>query len=173
MLTALFGKAIAEVRLHDLRAVANESIPVYIKDRTRIVDTWEEAYADSDLFITCTVSMKGYIDKKPKKGAILLNVSLRDYTTAILDHDPFIIVDSWEEVCRANTDIEQLHKERGLKKEDTYSIADIICGGVLHNIPTDKVLFFNPMGMASFDIAIAAYYYDLAVKKGIGLSLED
>ena len=173
MLATLFEKEISEIRLYDLRAIETDCIPENVKDRTNIVDTWEEAYEPSDLFITCTVSTKRYIDKKPKEGAILLNVSLRDFTPAIHDYNPIIIVDSWEEVCRANTDVEVLNKERGLKKEDTYSITDVICFNVLREIPTDKILYFNPMGMASFDITIAAYYYTQAVAKGIGLSLEN
>ncbi|SDW04207.1 ornithine cyclodeaminase [Marininema mesophilum] len=172
MLTALFADSITEVHLYDVREIDRTAIPEQIATRTHIVDKWEDAYEGADLFITCTVSASGYIDKKPKKGALLLNVSLRDFKPVMLDYDLAVVVDSWEEVCRANTDIEVMAKERGLQKEETFSMTDVVCKGVLQEIPDNKTLYFNPMGMASFDIAIAAYYYRQAGEKGVGQTLQ-
>lgn len=173
MLTHMFGDRIASVNLYDLRSIDGDMIPSAIRARVNIVSSWEEAYTDTDLFITCTVSSKGYINRKPKQGALLLNVSLRDFTPDILEHTQAIIVDDWEEVCRANTDIEVMHKERGLQKQDTHSIIQVVCDQVMQTYGLEETLFFNPMGMASFDLAIAAYYYRQALAKHIGLVLED
>jgi len=97
---------------------------------------------------------------------------LRDYKTNILNYTKAIIVDDWEEVCREKTDIETMHKERGLKKEDTKSIVDVVCHNAMASYPKDEAIMFNPMGMAVFDIATGRYYLDLAKKKGLGLELE-
>ncbi len=124
-------------------------------------------------FITCTVSAEGYIDKKPKDGALLLNVSLRDFKPDILEYTKTLVVDNWEEVCREKTDVERMHLERGLQKEDTVLIADVVIRGALQNFPYDKAILFNPMGMAIFDVVIAAYYYQRARENEIGVLLED
>ncbi|SFS44559.1 2,3-diaminopropionate biosynthesis protein SbnB [Marininema halotolerans] len=171
MMTSLLKESITEVRLYDVRDVDQSAIPAAVLDRTRIVNTWEEAYEGADVLITCTVSSRGYIDKPPKQGALLINVSLRDFKPTMLDYNLAIIVDRWEEVCRANTDIEVMHKERGLQKEETLSLTDVVCKEALQKIPADQAIYFNPMGMASFDIAIATYYYRQAGEKGVGQTL--
>lgn len=173
MAYSLLGNKISTVYLYDIKGVNQEHIPEDIREKTQIVDSYEQAYEDADIFITCTVSRERYIDKKPKDGAILLNISLRDFTPAILDYNPIMIVDNWEEVCRENTDIEVMHRENNLQQEDSLSIVDVVCNRSLQEQPSERTIFFNPMGMAIFDVAISSYYYRLAQKNGIGVQLED
>ncbi len=65
-----------------------------------------------------------------------------------------------------------MHKERGLKQEDTKSIVDVVCRNCLAAYPKQEAIMFNPMGMAVFDIATGRYYLDKARKMGIGIELE-
>lgn len=172
MCTETLGDKISEIHLFDLRPIDKESIDFPHKDRIHIANSWEEAYDNSDVFITCTASNAPYIDKKPKTGALLLNVSLRDFKTDIYDYvKDSIIVDDWDEVCREKTDIEMLHKERGLQKENTRCIADIITKGGMKSYKPDETVMFNPMGMAIFDIAMGCYYMRKALELGIGKRL--
>ncbi len=163
---------IAKMTLFDIRGIKPETITGPCKDKTVVAKTWQEAYRDADIFITCTVSKAPYVDEKPKPGSLQLNCSLRDYKTCILDHTKAIIVDDWEEVCREKTDIEMMHKDRGLNKEDTKSIVDVVCKNAMAAYPKDEAVMFNPMGMAVFDIATGRYYLDKAKKMGIGQELE-
>ncbi|KKQ17810.1 MAG: Ornithine cyclodeaminase/mu-crystallin family protein [Berkelbacteria bacterium GW2011_GWA1_36_9] len=173
MFMDLFGDRIDKVFLYDLKFINKNLITCKHKNKIIITDNWERAYLDSDVFITCTVSKDRYINKKPKSGSLQLNVSLRDYKTDILKHlKNAIIVDDWDEVCRENTDIEIMHKEAGLKKEDVKNIIDVVCRDFLKAIEKKEVVMFNPMGMGVFDIAIGQYYYNQARKKGIGKKFE-
>ena len=96
----------------------------------------------------------------PKSGALLLNVSLRDYQSSIYDSvKDGIVVDDWDEVCRENTDIQLFHDVNGLQQENTTTMADVILDRALEGIPQSQPVMFNPMGMAIFDMAIAAYYH--------------
>jgi N-[(2S)-2-amino-2-carboxyethyl]-L-glutamate dehydrogenase len=167
----LKGK-INKISLFDLRAIDPATIEGPYKDKTVVAKTWQEAYKDADIFITCTVSKAPYVDQKPKPGSLQLNCSLRDYKTNILDYTKAIIVDDWLEVCREKTDIEMMHNERGLKEEDTKTIADVVCKNCLASYPKDEPIMFNPMGMAVFDIATGRYYMDLARKMKVGLEVE-
>lgn len=173
MCEEMFGDKISKVLLYDLKNIDWKNVNSDKKDKIVIAKNWTEAYTESDIFITCTVSKERYIDRKPKPGSLLLNVSLRDYK---LDIFPFvkdsIIVDDWDEVCRENTDIENFHKENGLKRIDTKSIVDIVVNNCLKSYAKNDSIMFNPMGMAIFDIAIASYYFDLARDKKIGLLLD-
>lgn len=173
MVTNIFGDKVSKIYLYDIRKINKNSINHPSKDKVIITKGWEEAYLNADVFITCTTSKNRYIDKKPKEGSILLNISLRDFKMDIYKHvKRNIIVDDWNEVCRENTDIEMFHNEKGLEKKDTINITDIICDNFSKKICFDEAIMFNPMGMAIFDIAIGAQYFKKAQEKKVGQILE-
>ncbi|WP_341279717.1 2,3-diaminopropionate biosynthesis protein SbnB [Paenibacillus sp. FSL H8-0537] len=173
MATALLGDRIGSILVYDLCGFDPGPFEKAYGSKFQQKKTWQEVYQASDIFITCTVSKLGYIDQPPKNNALLLNISLRDFTPAIMDCTPSIFVDNWEEVCRAGTDIEVLHVKRGLHKEHVQTIEDIVCGQAFSTLPENHPIFFNPMGMAIFDIAVCTYYYQLALANEIGYSLGD
>ncbi|WP_025690404.1 2,3-diaminopropionate biosynthesis protein SbnB [Paenibacillus zanthoxyli] len=168
MLHALLDDRINQVYLYDIAKVDIDNVPAGLRDKVTIASHWSDAYSEADIFITCTVSNERYIDQKPKEGALLLNVSLRDFSPDILKFDPLIIVDDWDEVCRENTDIELFHQQKGLKKIDTLAISDALIDEKLTHKAKARPIMFNPMGMAVFDVAIASLYYEKALKEGVG-----
>ena len=173
MVMDLYGDKIAKIFLYDLRPIEKSTIDFAPRDKIVVTENWEQAYVDSDVFITATVSKASYIDKQPKKGSLQLNVSLRDYKTDIFEYvEDSIIVDDWEEICREKTDIEMMHLEKGLEKKDTKSIIDMVVGNCMADYPAQVPIMFNPMGMAVFDIAVGAYYFREAQEKGVGEELE-
>lgn len=173
MITSILKDRISKIYIYDIREIDKNSIDPSWQDKVAIAKSWEEAYDDSDIFMTCTVSKAPYINKKPKEGSLILNVSLRDFKANSFQYvKDNIIVDDWEEVCRENTDIENFSKEKGLRKEDTQSIVDIVCNNYLQKTRMEDVIMFNPMGMAIFDIAIGSYYLRKGEEKQIGQFLE-
>lgn len=171
MLSELYSDRITDFYLYDLKKIDINNIAINGRQKVHIVDSWEEAYFNSNIFITCTVSKEPYIDKEPSKGILLLNVSLRDFKSDIYDYvKNSIIVDDWEEVCRENTDIENMSKYKGLRREDIKTISDVICRNCMSAMVNDTIMF-NPMGMAIFDIAVAKYYLDEAIKMHLGQEL--
>lgn len=169
-----FGNKISKIILYDIKDIKRRTIQSKGKKIDIVIaKDWIEAYKQSDIVITCTVSNGAYIDRKPKSGALLLNVSLRDYKVDIFEYiKDSIIVDDWDEVCREKTDIEYFYKEKGLQKENTKSIVDVVINNCFRLYDINMPIMFNPMGMAIFDIAIAKYYLELAKKNNIGLLLE-
>lgn len=159
MCKALLGEKIGKICLYDIKGIDQAFIPIGIGGEVVIVESWADAFADADIFITCTVSQAPYIDIKPKDGSLHLNVSLRDYKVDTFQwFEKAIVVDDWEEACRESTDIERFHQQKGLVKEGTQSIIDIVCNDGLSVYEKDQPVMFNPMGMAVFDIAMATYF---------------
>ncbi|QJB31971.1 2,3-diaminopropionate biosynthesis protein SbnB [Chitinophaga oryzae] len=173
MVSTLLGDRLDYVNIYDLNPPDSALVPAHLKEKVNIVKTWEEAFGNADILMTCTVSKKPYINKVPKKGSLQLNISLRDYVPEFINYTNHIVVDDWEEVCRENTDIEVMHKTQGLTKEGTLSLVDIICEEKLRHAGTEEVVMFNPMGMAVFDIATAVYFYEKAKADGVGTVLAD
>ena len=167
MCEAVLGDAIREVRVFDVRPPARSSLAGF-RSRVRAVDSWQEAYLDADVFVTCTVSPAPYIDRAPKPGSLQLNVSLRDYCTGVFPYvKEAIVVDDWDEVCRERTDIETMHKECGLERAGTRTLGDVVLRGFARTLPPTAPLMFNPMGMAIFDLAIASHYAREAIARGV------
>ena len=111
-----------------------------------ICKSWEEVYEKCEVFITCTVASQRYVDRVPKKGGVYLNVSLRDFHVEFMKGIDLNIVDSWEEVCRENTDIEKANLQSGLKKSDVLEITDVLSDDKISGME-NRSLMFNPMGM--------------------------
>lgn len=170
MCSSLLKDKIEKIYLYDHNIEKIKTFAENNKDyNIGITKGWEKIYNNADIFITCTVSNNRYITGKPKSESLYLNVSLRDFHADTFEYfKNGIIVDNWDEICRENTDIEIMHKEKGLKKEDTKSILDIVKLNCLSDYPKEQSIFFNPMGMAVFDIAIAKYFYLKALEFKIG-----
>lgn len=170
MISSILANRISTIHLFDINKIDEAKF----ENDPKLVNcsSWEEAYFDMDLVITCTVSDRPYINGSPKKNSLQLNVSLRDYTVDVFEHvKDGIVVDDWEEVCRENTDIEAMHLEKNLAKNDVLTIVDLLEHRIWDSSRFDHCMMFNPMGMAIFDISISKYLYDRAVKKGIGLKM--
>lgn len=170
MCNAILGDKVAKYYLYDKRPIIDPSM-VYSETKADIVvaNSWEEVFDNSDIFITCTVADTPYVDKKPKKGALILNISLRDFKDEAYEYFKHsLIVDDWKEVCRENTTIENWNLRYGLQKEQVKTIVDVVAKDCFKDYPQSSNIMFNPMGMAVFDIAVATYYYKKALENGKG-----
>lgn len=172
MCAQLFEDFISGILLYDLRGIDERAYKdSLLASRTRAASSWQEVLTEANVIITCTAASQRYIDIPPAKGSLLLDVSLRDYKLEALTYIQTIIVDDWQEVCRENTEIEMLHQQRGLKKEDTLTLNEVLHHGALNNMRPNETILFCPMGMAVFDIAVANYLLNQAEQQGIGLLL--
>ncbi|TBL76066.1 2,3-diaminopropionate biosynthesis protein SbnB [Paenibacillus thalictri] len=172
MLISVLGDKLERVALYDLRGIDPDTVPEAVRGITDIADDWRQVYRGSDVVATCTVSAERYIDEPPGEGKLLLNVSLRDYKPESVANVKAVVVDDWQEVCRENTDVEQLHIQCGLRETDVLTLADIVCRDGLGGSAAQETVFFNPMGLAVFDIGVAAYYLWEAQRLGKGVELE-
>lgn len=173
MLLSAFGGHVDKVLLYDVKKIDPERVNAIGRSKTFVCNSWQEVFTDADIFISCTVSGAPYVDLPPKKGSLQLNVSLRDFKPTCRQFMDYIIVDDWEEVCRENTDIENMHKLTGLTAADTYSFADaILTDTISARITQNSTVMFNPMGMAVFDIALGNYYFQAATSHSVGVKLE-
>ena len=171
MIRCLLGQQVGDVFVYDIRQNAVADITAAAGGKVIVAESWQEAYEQADIFLTCTVSKGRYIDLPPRAGSLQLNVSLRDYMPCLRDAMHYIFVDNWEEVCRENTDIEKMHTETSLLKEDTLDITELLDDRQPEWADDSAVVMFNPMGMAVFDIAVAAWYYQQAKRNNTGLIL--
>ncbi|RJX40103.1 2,3-diaminopropionate biosynthesis protein SbnB [Paenibacillus pinisoli] len=169
----LFGKQIDHIYLTDIRGIDwQDGFAEDAKIPATVTDDWRDWYPQCNVVITCTAGSDRYIDTPPAPGTLLLDVSLRDYRLEAIRAIRNIVVDDWTEVCRENTDIELLHREAGLHKEDVMTLGDVSCRDALAGIAAGESLLFCPMGMAVFDVSVAHWYAQQGKKFGIGTWLD-
>ncbi|MGG8343070.1 hypothetical protein [Streptococcus uberis] len=164
MLEKLFYNIISEVYIYDKKNIVIKPND-FTNFSVKILEgPLSKKFKGADLVITCTTSKQGYLFEKPKLGSVHLNVSLRDYHYNMREYFDYIIVDKWTEVCRANTDIEVMFNEKKLYQDEVFEIQDI----KTIQYQKDDTIFFSPMGMACFDIAIGKLFYELSIKQKVG-----
>ena len=168
MVMSLGEDKMETIFIYDLNEISLNDIPSNIVKKIKIISSWEEIFDVADVLITCTVSSGRYITKEGRKGTLHLNVSLRDYCPEFMKTVDVMIVDNWEEICRENTDIEFMHLNHNLNKEDVFELSS---SKFEVSEVDNKVIMFNPMGMAIFDMAISNYYYEYSKKENIGIDL--
>lgn len=168
MVQALAGDLVEKFIIFDI-VDRSSSVPPEMTGRVKVARSWRECYTDADVFITCSVSERRYIDAPPRAGSLHLNISLRDYFPEVMKNMRHLVVDDWDEVCRENTDIEALHKHAGLEKNGTINLLHFIYADM--KLERNDTVMFNPMGMAVFDVAMALHYYRLAKQTEVGVTL--
>jgi len=110
-----------KVYLFDKRKIDITDIPEAYREKIVIVNDWNSIVDNCDIVMTCTVSKDRYINTPGRKGTLHLNVSLRDYCPEFMKTVDVMIVDDWDEICRENTDIELMHLEHDLQKDDVFN----------------------------------------------------
>jgi ornithine cyclodeaminase/alanine dehydrogenase-like protein (mu-crystallin family) len=170
MLHALYGERVQEFVVYD---VSEETCKRFCETaerqqmKVKRCASWQEVYEQADVVLTCTASSERYVDiEPPRKGKILLHISLRDYKPHVLEQIPLMVVDRWDEVCREGTDIELWYRKYGGVKERVQEWPERMDAKLWHDMAAARAtVMFSPMGMAVYDIAIAEYYYRLAQKQ--------
>lgn len=167
MCKEILKNAINEVYVYDKRTIDIK------ENRIKQSKNWKEVYDNADIFISCTSSLERYINAVTNSDKLVLDVSLRDFQYEALEcfSRPFI-VDDWNEVNREDTDIEYYAKLGGICENDVINLCDIYKKNLNDYFEKKDTIFFAPMGMATFDIAIANYFYKRAIEEKIGIQLD-
>lgn len=141
------------------------------KNNVKLTLEIKELFKKSDIVITATNVLKPFISLKPKKGTLILNVSLRDFVPEYLKYiRDGIIVDDWYEVNREGTNIENFVKYGGLIKDEVVEIKDLYKSN--NKFYEDRNYMFCPMGMAVFDLIIACQCVRDCFELGLGKNLD-
>lgn len=168
----LFGERIERFVVYDPLGVSSDSTVFLPPERVVAARTWQEAYMQADLFFACTVSSTPYIDLPPRSGSLHMDVSLHDYTPGLLPYfRGGVVVDDWQEVCREGSDIERMHREMELNRQDCLPLIATVLENRLARLPANQPILYCGMGLAVFDIALAAHYLQLAIARQVGRHL--
>lgn len=132
---------------------------------------YRKASYDADIIVTA-VSCQSPLLKADaiKKGAYYCHVGgWEDEYEVPLKADK-IVCDNWESLKhRGSPTIAKLYNQGSLKDEDIYSnIADIILGNKVGRESNQEFIYFNAIGLAFVDIALAYSFYKTVEANQLG-----
>lgn len=122
---------------------------------------YEKASENSDIIITAVSCQMPLLKAHTiKKGAFYCHVAgIEDEDDVALKADK-IICDNWEAVKHRTQTISMLYRKGLLKDSQIYAdLADIIDGTKQGRTSDDEFIYFNSVGLAFIDVAVANYYY--------------
>ena len=132
---------------------------------------YEKASYGADIIVTAVSCQAPLLKAKTiKAGAHYCHVAgWEDEFDVPLMADK-IVCDRWEAVKHRTQTISQLYKMGKLKDEDIYAdIVDIIDGTVPGRETDKEFTYFNSVGLAFIDVAVAYHFYRKVQSKELGM----
>lgn len=131
---------------------------------------YEKASAGADIIVTAVSCQAPLLKAKTiKEGAYYCHVAGWEDEYEVPLKANKIVCDQWECVKHRTQTISRLYQQGQLKDEDIYAdIADIIDGTKPGRENETEFIYFNSVGLAFIDVAVAYSFYKRVVEKGLG-----
>ncbi|CAH0353127.1 2,3-diaminopropionate biosynthesis protein SbnB [Aquabacterium sp. CECT 9606] len=151
-------------------SLANEVGQIMPRCEVTIASRLPEAIAHADLVSIATTASRPYLDDAAsfKPGAVVLHVSLRDFTAEAI-HKCWNLVDDVDHVCRESTSLHKAAIEAGHHHFIAGTLAELIEGRLEQPVfPTPTLRVFSPFGLGVLDLAVASWVVKAAEERGLG-----
>jgi ornithine cyclodeaminase len=176
-ISSVFKDQLTQIKVYDLDLEKTKTFAKEMQEELNVsviaVDSAEEAFRDSDIVVTATMSTFPYVKGEwLKDGAFHSEISFWDTAPEELVHYDKVVVDDYEHVKHHGVDVSFRAVEAGIIKEESIAnLGDIILKKREgRSNPQEKILF-NPIGMSIHDVSEAYRVYKNAHKSGVGKDL--
>ena len=130
----------------------------------------EAAMSDADILVTAT-SVQAPLLKAEwmKPGAFYSHIGGWEDEYAVAHQCEKIICDDWETVKHRTQTLSRMYKDGELSDDRIHAnLVDVISGAKSGRENDDERIYFNAVGLAFVDVAIAHAMYERAVEAGMG-----
>ncbi len=133
-----------------------------------------DAIKDSDIIVTATSAQAPLLKADwIKKGAFYSHIGGWEDEFKVVQLADKIVCDDWETVKHRTQTVSRCYKEGIITDDDIYAnIIDILDGTKPGRDNDEEFIYFNAVGLAYADIAIAHAMYSHAKDNGFGKKLE-
>ncbi|MBP3305943.1 MAG: ornithine cyclodeaminase family protein [Oscillospiraceae bacterium] len=156
-----------------------EEEAVFIEQMSKIVPDMEfvacngdmeAAIRGSDIIVTATSAQAPLMKAEwVKEGAFYSHIGGWEEEYAVPMKADKIVCDDWETVKHRTQTVSRCYKEGLIKDEDIYAnIVDIVNGSKPGRENDSEFIYFNAVGLAYVDVAIANAMYRKALQAGVG-----
>lgn len=135
---------------------------------------YEKAAWDADIIVTAISGQVPLL--KPewvKKGSFYCHVGGREDEYGVALKSDKIVCDCWEALKhRGSPTLSLMHKQGLLSDDDIYAdLGDLTTNKKCGRESSDEIIYFNSIGLAFTDMAIAHALYEQCASKGLGTDL--
>lgn len=133
----------------------------------------ENAIRESDIIVTATSAQAPLLKAEwIKKGAFYSHIGGWEDEYKVVELADKIVCDDWETVKHRTQTVSRCYKDGVITDDDIYgNIIDILDGSKAGREDENEFIYFNAVGLAYTDIAIAYAMYNIAKNNGFGVKL--
>jgi len=175
--TAIPG--LKKVKVHDLyleRSVAfAKEVSENLNIEVKAVKSAQEAIEGSDIVVSATTAKEPIVKAEwIKEGCFYSHVGGNEAEYSVIKKADKIVVDDWEGIKHRGTQtLSIMFKENLFEDKDIYAeLGEIVTGKKCGRENNKEFIYFNSIGMALDDLAVAKRIYKRAKQEGIGKYLE-
>ncbi len=132
------------------------------------------ATSDADIIVTATSAQAPLLKANwVKPGAFYSHVGGWEDEYAVAKLCDKIVCDDWETVKHRTQTLSRMYKDGELSDDDVHgNLVDLITGKLPGRESPDERIYFNAVGLAYVDVAIAIAMYERAAEAGMGQNLQ-
>jgi ornithine cyclodeaminase/alanine dehydrogenase-like protein (mu-crystallin family) len=132
------------------------------------------ATADADIIVTATSAQAPLLKADwVKPGAFYSHVGGWEDEYEVAKRCDKIVCDDWETVKHRTQTLSRMYKDGELADSDIYcDLSEMIVGNLPGRESDDERIYFNAVGLAYIDVAIAIAMYERASEAGMGQELQ-
>ena len=136
-------------------------------------DDLEAAVEGADIIVTATSAQAPLLKAAwVKPGAFYSHVGGWEDEYAVAKKCDKIVCDDWETVKHRTQTLSRMYKDKELSDDDIYgNLVDIVAGRKPGREHDDETIYFNAVGLAFADVAIAHAMYLRSKDAGVGQDL--
>jgi N-[(2S)-2-amino-2-carboxyethyl]-L-glutamate dehydrogenase len=134
----------------------------------------ESAVSDADIIVTATSAQAPLLKAAwMKPGAFYSHVGGWEDEYAVAKACDKIVCDDWETVKHRTQTLSRMYKDGELTDDGVYAdLSELITGDKPGRERSDERIYFNAVGLAYVDVAIAVAMYERASQAGMGQDLK-
>ncbi len=140
----------------------------------RAAGNLEQATSDADILVTATSAQAPLLKADwVKPGAFYSHVGGWEDEYGVAKICDKIICDDWETVKHRTQTLSRMYKDGELTDDDMHgNLVDLIVGRKPGRQSDQERIYFNAVGLAFVDVAIAIAMYERATEAGMGQDLQ-
>jgi ornithine cyclodeaminase len=176
-ISSVFKNQLTKIKVFDLNMEKTKTFAKEMQEELHVsvvaAESAEEAFRDSDIVVTATMSTFPYVKGEwLKEGAFHSEISFWDTAPEELVHYDSVVVDDYEHVKHHGVDVSYRAVEAGIITEDSIAnLGEVILEKRAGRTSAKDKILFNPIGMSIHDVSEAYRVYRNAEKENIGKKL--
>ena len=133
--------------------------------------------AEQDVVVTITSSRDPVLRGEWLRPGVLVcaaganRIEARELDNAVLERATFVCCDSLEQAKAEAGDLVEPVERGALDWLEVHELAEVVGGETAGRQHDDDIIVFKSLGIASEDVAAAAFVHERAVERGVGVEL--